>query len=570
MTKLRAALSATVLLTALCAHSAEATPSIKDASGGGLADPVRIMPLGDSITHGGSIGGYRLDLGTKLRAAGRTIDFVGSMTDGPASMPDRNHEGHPGWTIAQIDANVVNWLRTYNPRTILLHIGTNDMYGSDPAGAPRRLSTLIDRITAQSPNSDLFVATIIPIRFADQTVRNFNNAVKPMVRAKASAGKRVHLVDMYPSVPVADLPDGIHPNAAGYSKMATTWYNALRSVPGSTNSGETSTAGGTDFVQGPGGLPNSFRWSSSGVLISPKPDSSHQPVSVKDPSVVYHNGKYHVFASIYTNGYNMIYTSFSDWSQASSAPHYYLDRSGIGSGYRAAPQVFYFAPQRLWYLVYQTGAGGSYSTTTDISRPETWSAPRNFYSSMPQIIRDNIGNGYWVDFWNVCDSAKCYLFSSDDNGHLYRSETTLANFPNGFTNTVIAMQDPNRNKLFEAANVYKIQGSNTYLLVHEAIGSDGRRWFRSWTAPAIIGPWTALADTESNPFARANNVTFPSGQWTRDISHGEMIRSGTDQIMEISPCDLRYVYQGLNPNAGGEYNRLPWRLGLLTQTNSAC
>lgn len=76
--------------------------------------------------------------------------------------------------------------------------------------------------------------------------------------------------------------------------------------------------------------------------------------------------------------------------------------------------------------------------------------------------------------------------------------------------------------------------------------------------------------SESNPFARASNVTFPNGQWTRDISHGEMIRSGTDQAMEISSCNLRYLYQGMNPSAGGDYNRLPWRLGLLTQTNSSC
>ncbi|MGW4063113.1 cellulose binding domain-containing protein [Amycolatopsis sp. NPDC004747] len=218
------------VLTA-CAALAVVPATAAVASEAAAAVPV--MPLGDSITQGGSIGGYRLDLGAKLRADGYSVDFVGSLADGPASMPDRNHEGHPGWTIAQIDANVTGWLNTYHPHTILLHIGTNDMYGSDPAGAPRRLSALVDRITNLAPGTELFVATIIPISFADQTVRTFNAAIAPDMRAKAAAGKRVHLVDMYPSVAVADLPDGIHPNAAGYSKMATTWYNALKAVPGS-------------------------------------------------------------------------------------------------------------------------------------------------------------------------------------------------------------------------------------------------------------------------------------------------------------------------------------------------
>ena len=161
-----------------------------------------------------------------------------------------------------------------------------------------------------------------------------------------------------------------------------------------------------------------------------------------------------------------MYLNFTDWSQAGSATHHYLDRSAIGTGYRAAPQVFYNAPQRLWYLVYQTG-NASYSTNPDISNPNGWSAPRNFYSSMPDIIRQNIGSGYWVDMWVICDSANCYLFSSDDNGHLYRSQTTVGQFPNGFTNTVIAAQD-SKFAMFEASNIYKVQGSNQYLLLVEA------------------------------------------------------------------------------------------------------
>ncbi|WP_117212381.1 non-reducing end alpha-L-arabinofuranosidase family hydrolase [Allorhizocola rhizosphaerae] len=326
-----------------------------------------------------------------------------------------------------------------------------------------------------------------------------------------------------------------------------------------------------DFGLG-GGLPSSFQWSSSGILISPKSDATHNIRALKDPSVVYHNGRYHVFATTTNqNGaYSMVYLNFADWSQANSATQHYLDQTAIGTGYKAAPQVFYFAPQQRWYLVFQTGSNAAYSTTTDISNPRSWTAPQRFYANgMPQIIRDNIGNGYWVDFWIICDSSKCYLFSSDDNGHLYRSETSLSNFPNGMTNTVIAMQDPARYPLWEAANVYRVS-STQYLLIVEAIGSGGKRYFRSWTAPAITGPWTALAATEANPFAGQANVTFSGTAWTRDISHGEAIRAGNDQTMPLSPCNLRYLYQGKDPAASDPYSMLPWRLGLLTQTNSTC
>jgi endo-1,4-beta-xylanase len=314
------------------------------------------------------------------------------------------------------------------------------------------------------------------------------------------------------------------------------------------------------------GLPSSFQWSSSGPLISPMPDATHDIVSVKDPSVVRYNGEWLVYATTANTagGWSLQYTHFSDWSQAPSAPVYFLDQSAIGHGYRAAPQLFYFAPKKTWFLVYQTGLP-SYSTTDDPTRPETWSAPKNFQDKMPDIIAQNIGNGYWVDMWVVCDEEMCYLFSSDDNGHLYRAETTVRDFPNGFHNTQIALQDSNRFALFEASNVYKIKGTDKYVLIVEAIGSDGRRYFRSWTADGIAGTWTPLAATEANPFARSTNVTFPDGAWTKDISHGEMVRDGIDQTMPIDPHCIHYLYQGMDPSAGGDYSQLPWRLGLLTQ-----
>ncbi|MGN9913483.1 non-reducing end alpha-L-arabinofuranosidase family hydrolase [Phytohabitans sp. LJ34] len=157
-----------------------------------------------------------------------------------------------------------------------------------------------------------------------------------------------------------------------------------------------------------------------------------------------------------------------------------------------------------------------------------WSAPTRFYSSTPQIVLDNMGSGQWLDFWIICDTVNCHMYSSDDNGQLYRAQTTVATFPNGFSTPIIAMQDTNKFWLFEGANVYRLGAANEYLLLVEAIG-EGRRMFRSWKAPSASGPWTPLADTKENPFARHNNVTHTGTDWTNDYSDGEMIRSGIDQ-----------------------------------------
>ncbi|KAF2223932.1 glycosyl hydrolase family 62 protein [Elsinoe ampelina] len=314
-------------------------------------------------------------------------------------------------------------------------------------------------------------------------------------------------------------------------------------------------------------LPSTFTWNSTGPIIGSNPTTD--VAALKDPSVVFFEGKYHVFVSTArADGYNLAYLSFPTFDSASNATITYLEQTAIGPGYRAAPQVFYFAPQKLWYLVFQNG-NAAYSTNPDINDPQGWSAVTNFFpDGTPQIILDNIGAGFWLDMWVICDEVNCHLFSSDDNGQLYRSQTTVADFPNGFGNTVITLQDPDRFRLFEASNVYEV-AKGQYLLLVEAIGTDGFRYFRSWTASDLAGNWTALAAEEDLPFARSNNVLFTdSVEWTKSISHGEIVRREVDQRLRVSRCGWEYLYQGLAPDATGDYNSLPWKLGLLTQTSS--
>lgn len=316
-------------------------------------------------------------------------------------------------------------------------------------------------------------------------------------------------------------------------------------------------------------LPSSFKWSSSNILVTPKNDS-RTVAGLKDPSIIKQNGVYHVFASTaQDSGYNLVYFNFTSFAAANRAPFYYLDQAPLGTGYRAAPQVFYFAPQKLWYLVYQNG-NAAYSTNKDIRNPAGWTAPKTFYSGTPALIEKGLeGGGYWVDMWVICDDANCHLFSSDDMGRLYRSQTSVSQFPNGMSEPVIALEDT-KNNLFEAANVYTL-GPSSFLLLVECIGAGsspgGMRYFRSWTSNSLSGTWKPLAATQENPFMGEVNVQFADGnKWTKSISHGEIVRTDVDQKLKIGPCGgWTYMYQGIDPSASGSYNSLPWKLGLLTQ-----
>ncbi len=214
----------------------ESTQAADTATGPELrgSSPLRVMPLGDSITEGNGAqvpGAYRPYLWQLAQQDKVAIDFVGSQVSGPASLPDKDHEGHPSWTTQQLDQQIVSWVRTYRPDVILLHAGTNNTWrsGELPTIAPRRLSALIDSITSAAPDAYVYVASIVPSAEHDAKVRQFNQTIPSMVADKADRGAKVHFVDQYSALTFDDLIDGIHPNARGYAKMAEQWWQALYS-----------------------------------------------------------------------------------------------------------------------------------------------------------------------------------------------------------------------------------------------------------------------------------------------------------------------------------------------------
>jgi endo-1,4-beta-xylanase len=336
------------------------------------------------------------------------------------------------------------------------------------------------------------------------------------------------------------------------------------------------------------------KWIVSDPVFTNGGKDSFDEIAVKDPTIVFFNGKYHMF-----------YTSIASYETRTKLP--FVSSNGAGTGYVSAksldnlnnaerfnlceitksvivaPEVFYFGPQKLWYLIAQTPAEGRpnlqpiYLTNPDIGDPYGW--------SKPQILKTSKTNdGFWIDFWVICDESKAHLFYTDHEGSLFRFECPLNEFPGGFADkkeeTVLTQRGENsigRWRLHEASHIYYVKSTGKYLNLLEAVyphptrkyyWESRNRFMFAMMADKLEGPWYRV-EPDNNEFMGDPAYLFTADGTTSEldqVSHPELIRSGYDQRLEIDDLNLELLFQAFDADtigSGYDYTYLPWKLRVM-------
>ncbi|MEM8531649.1 MAG: sugar-binding protein [Chloroflexota bacterium] len=234
--------------------------------------PVRILPLGDSLTEGGEppngFHSYRGYLYNELTTNNYNVDFVGARQRTPHGGGDPDHSSRGGSSIGPDDSrycytpepdlqcvenlNLTDNLEEYlqsDPDIILLLIGVNDMGGTqtrmpgevgfertnDPAETDDKLEALVNSITELQPDAKILVASLLPLKgyAEDWPMEDFLDVnAKAEELGNTSAIDSIYFVDMFNNVGLEadDYYDGIHLSQSGAQKMATVWYEALTDI----------------------------------------------------------------------------------------------------------------------------------------------------------------------------------------------------------------------------------------------------------------------------------------------------------------------------------------------------
>lgn len=225
--------------------------------------PLRVMPLGNSITfdtyeNDPRTDAYKISYRYKLyqlfSESGFYVDFVGSRRAGWYYFSDCENAGWPGIRDHEL-ANIIQtgnaggnfgkitdgpYLNYYPADVILLEIGTNDVIANDynTVTDVNRLLDAVDSYEQLSGKPVLVVlASIISLQnypcSTETRVIKYNSLLKAMAQTRINNGDKLIFVDMECAAGInyyTDMIDWLHPNEAGYNKMAALWHNTLASL----------------------------------------------------------------------------------------------------------------------------------------------------------------------------------------------------------------------------------------------------------------------------------------------------------------------------------------------------
>ncbi len=316
-------------------------------------------------------------------------------------------------------------------------------------------------------------------------------------------------------------------------------------------------------------LRGDFAWTIGGTLLHAQDDDGGSAVSVRQPSTVRFQGRWHMFAVTGQPGrpHRIEYLASEELDGLRSTRRTALD---LGEAHASCPQVFYFEPAKRWFMVFQSFDPGRkpavrpmFSTSPDISDPGQWSR------AQPMTIPFAQFDSLWRDFWVICDEEDAYLFYTTGDGRVYRCRGPLDEFPRKWNPPLLCL----KGDFISSAHIYRVGKLRRYLMLATAADLH-RRYIKAYINTRLDEGWDDLCVSLTKPMAGAANVrllTPMTAQWTDTLAEAELVRDGVDQTQTVDPKKLRMIFTGCleSERAGKAPGEIPWKIGIIEPAAAA-
>lgn len=192
------------------------------------AEPITILPLGDSITQGGkTFVCYRQVLIPDLAKKGVSFKFVGPRKDATSA-----HAGYGGKDTHYLASVSTKIYLQYPADIVMIHSGHNSFSKDNPvAGLIKDTKAIIENIRKINPKVTILLAQVIPAGKLPKYsyIPELNKELGALSKRLTEERSKLILVNQADGFDwKADtVNDKVHPNASGAKKMAAKWMTVL-------------------------------------------------------------------------------------------------------------------------------------------------------------------------------------------------------------------------------------------------------------------------------------------------------------------------------------------------------